>query len=36
MNGAGLTGCLYVKEWKLINNYHLVQSSCPSWSKTST
>jgi hypothetical protein len=36
INDAGLTGCLYVEEWKQIYIYHIAQSSSPSGSKTST
>jgi hypothetical protein len=35
-NGAGLSGCWHVEEWKLIHSYLLVQSSNPSGSRTST
>jgi hypothetical protein len=34
-NGAGLTRCWYVVEWKSIHIYHLAQNSSPSRSKTS-
>ena len=35
-NGAGVPGCLYVEEWKETHICHLVQSSGPSRSRTST
>jgi hypothetical protein len=35
-NGSGLTGGMYVGEWKYILIYHPEQSSSPSGSRTST
>ena len=36
INGAGLTGCVYVEKWEQTYISHLAQSSSPSGSRTLT